>query len=320
MDRQGGSVSRVLRDVNLPSALLEQPEIVIPLREQFRFLEHAARRTGDAYFGARLGQVVKAKELSAFGAWVCAADTLREAIGRAHAGLNTMLQTSTALRFAQHGPAARWSIEFLEPETEGRRHNEFLGISYMIDLVRTFAGRSWHPDALMSAVPTRTSRAELETIFGTNVSTGHQATTIIFDAALLNCISQSSGAPNTNHHSRVEPRVPQQANALDTIASVTELALYEGYPRLDWVAAKLDMTTRSFQRLLRAHDTTFSHVVRDTILRRARALLDDTIPITEIAFTLGYHDAAHFTRAFRSWTGISPTAYRERARNTSDSI
>ncbi len=60
--------------VDLPSAVLERPEIVIPLQEQFRFLERAARRTGDPYFGARLGQVVRMKELSAFGAWVCAGE------------------------------------------------------------------------------------------------------------------------------------------------------------------------------------------------------------------------------------------------------
>jgi AraC-like DNA-binding protein len=28
--------------------------------------------------------------------------------------------------------------------------------------------------------------------------------------------------------------------------------------------------------------------------------------MTEIAFLLGYSDAAHFTRAFRRWTGSSP--------------
>jgi hypothetical protein len=149
MDRQGGSVARVLRDVDLPFAHPEQPEIVIPLREHFRFLERAARRTGDAYFGARLGQVVRIKELSAFGAWVCAAETLLHAIERAHAGLNIMLQTSTVLTLERRGPTARWSIEFLEPETDGRHHNELLGISYLIDTVRTYAGRRRRPHVVI---------------------------------------------------------------------------------------------------------------------------------------------------------------------------
>ena len=38
MERQGGCVFRVLRHVDLPAQLLEKPDLVIPMREQFRFL------------------------------------------------------------------------------------------------------------------------------------------------------------------------------------------------------------------------------------------------------------------------------------------
>lgn len=311
MDRQGGSVSRVLRDVDLPFALLEQPEIVIPLREQFRFLERAARRTGDANFGARLGQVVRMKELSAFGAWVCAAETLLHAIERARAGLNIMLQTSTVLTLEWRGPTARWAIEFLEPETEGRHHNELLGISYMIDTVRTYAGRHWRPHVVMTALPAQAPRAGLEDIFGTNISNGHIVTSIEFDAALLSYGRRGSPPATSDARARVEPKVPGQEDTLATIASVTDLALYHGYPRMDWVAAKLGMTRRSLQRLLGAHHTTFNRVVGGALLSRAKVLLDGgAAPITEIALELGYRDPAHFTRAFQRWTGISPTAYR----------
>jgi len=32
----------------------------------------------------------------------------------------------------------------------------------------------------------------------------------------------------------------------------------------------------------------------------------------EIAFMLGYSDQAHFTRAFRRWTGMAPRDYAKR--------
>jgi AraC-like DNA-binding protein len=36
--------------------------------------------------------------------------------------------------------------------------------------------------------------------------------------------------------------------------------------------------------------------------------------LTEIAFDLGYSELSAFSRAFRSWVGESPQAYRENLR------
>ncbi|MGE0023926.1 MAG: AraC family transcriptional regulator ligand-binding domain-containing protein [Hyphomicrobium sp.] len=314
MDRQGGSVARVLKDVDLPFALLEQPELLVPLREQFRFLERAARETGDPCFGARLGQVVRMANLSAFGAWVCAAESLAQAIERGHGSLNTMLQTSTVLTLLRRGAKVHWLIEFVEPETDGRHHNELLGVAYQIDVVRTYAGRSWRPDVVLTALPPGTPRAELEAIFGTNVSHGHAVPGIEFDAALLSRPLPVSTARPLRSALCTEPEVPRQHDELATIAAVTDLALHEHYPRIAWVAAKLGTTRRSLQRRLAQHGTTFNRLVEETLLRRAKALLGEgTKPVTEIALELGYADPAHFTRAFRRWTGVTPSDYRTAA-------
>lgn len=311
MERQGGSIARVLTDVDLPFALLEQPEIVVPLREQFRFLERAAKETGDAYFGARLGQIVKSPNLSAFGAWVCSADTLQHAMTRAHAGLAVMLQTSTNLYVAREGDKVRWSIEFVEPETDGRHHNELLGLGYMMDLVRVYAGPRWRPDVVMTALPSGEPRAALEDIVGTNVSHGHVMTSITFDEALLDCGRLSSSRRGDGSDGRQEPQLPGQNDEMATIAAVVDLALHEDYPRIEWVAAKLGTTRRSLQRRLAANGTSFVRLAEGALVRRAKLLLsEDMMPITDIALDLGYRDPAHFTRAFRRWTGVAPSAYR----------
>jgi AraC-like DNA-binding protein len=44
----------------------------------------------------------------------------------------------------------------------------------------------------------------------------------------------------------------------------------------------------------------------------ARQKLRNTqLPVAEIAKSLGYSDPAHFTRAFRRWSGLSPTDFRK---------
>lgn len=312
MGRQGGCIQRVLDDVDLPLGLLEHPDTLLPLREQFRLLERSARETGDDCFGARLGQVVRSRDLSRFGAWVCEAPTLGGAIARAHAGINRMLQTSTVLTLAQHREGVRWHIEFVEPESEGRHHNELLGVSYMIDVVRTYAGRAWHPDTVFTALPRGSPRAPLEDIFRCNVSHGHRVPGIAFGAALLDCASTAAAGPGAG--ASVEPGLPDQQDTLASVAAITDLALHEGLPRVDWVAAKLGMTRRSLQRLLTKHGTSFNRLAEEALMRRAiQRLGDGEAAITGIALELGYADAAHFTRAFRRWTGMPPSVYRHRA-------
>ena len=41
-----------------------------------------------------------------------------------------------------------------------------------------------------------------------------------------------------------------------------------------------------------------------------------TRSVTEITFLLGFSDTSNFTRAFKSWTGLSPTEFRQRALTT----
>jgi AraC-like DNA-binding protein len=71
------------------------------------------------------------------------------------------------------------------------------------------------------------------------------------------------------------------------------------------------MSVRSFQRHLAESGTSYSALVDEARLATAtRLLADRDVKIIEIALALGYSDPAHFTRAFRRWTAVSPVAYR----------
>ena len=65
------------------------------------------------------------------------------------------------------------------------------------------------------------------------------------------------------------------------------------------------------QRFLARANTTFTTFVDDARRDTALRLLDERdIRIVDVGLMLGYSDHAHFTRAFRRWTSVSPTDYR----------
>jgi AraC-like DNA-binding protein len=58
----------------------------------------------------------------------------------------------------------------------------------------------------------------------------------------------------------------------------------------------------------------FKKLVADTRRRFALSYLaNNRNTLTEIAFLLGYSEVSAFNRAFKSWTGSTPLAHRDRA-------
>lgn len=85
----------------------------------------------------------------------------------------------------------------------------------------------------------------------------------------------------------------------------------EGYPDLARVAAQLHMSERSLKRKLREHGASFRSML-DTLRYQdsIRLLKTSELSVERIATRLGYSDPANFTRAFRKWSGTTPSAYR----------
>ncbi|MFL6658666.1 MAG: AraC family transcriptional regulator ligand-binding domain-containing protein [Massilia sp.] len=77
------------------------------------------------------------------------------------------------------------------------------------------------------------------------------------------------------------------------------------------VARSLNMSPRTLQRRLHMNQLSFAQLLTDT--RRSLAcsyLRSGRFAVKEVAYMLGYSDPANFSRAFRSWYGQSPEAYR----------
>lgn len=313
----GIDATRVLEATDIPAAILDEPDTVLPLSEQFRVLAHAARATGERHFGAYLGQSVRISQLSAFGKWVADAPSLAEGINRANTGLNTYLQTETTLRLTRTDKNYIWSMECHDPACDGRLQHELLGVFYLIDTVRAYVGPEWLPRVVYTTAPQHHKAGNLERIYKTNVALQRPKCAIEIETHLIDERTTSGALDKRivrDQASSFAPQsdyVPSGRDQPDAIRTVTALAALGGYPRVEWVAQKLGLSVRTLHRRLQTDGTTFNQLCSETLAARAKKLLAaPSMTITEIAFELGYGDPAHFSRAFKRWCGESPTAYR----------
>lgn len=92
------------------------------------------------------------------------------------------------------------------------------------------------------------------------------------------------------------------------------------FPSLEVTARILHMTPRTLHRRLKEEDSAYQEIldeVRHTL--SVEYLRSEKISIEELSFTLGYNDASNFRRAFKRWTGLTPSRYRSAVRSKSQS-
>ncbi|WP_297733406.1 AraC family transcriptional regulator [uncultured Maricaulis sp.] len=90
--------------------------------------------------------------------------------------------------------------------------------------------------------------------------------------------------------------------------------LHTGTVSIAWAADQLGETRQSIYRALKAEGTTFERVLDELRQRLALEYLRGRkVSIAETAYLLGFAEASPFTRAFKRWTGVTPSAYRDAA-------
>lgn len=80
----------------------------------------------------------------------------------------------------------------------------------------------------------------------------------------------------------------------------------------DLVATPFNVSPRHLRRKLSESCTTYEKLLDEVRMELAIKLIQEhRLNLGRIAFELGFLDPSSFTRAFRRWTGMSPTAFRE---------
>jgi AraC-like DNA-binding protein len=90
--------------------------------------------------------------------------------------------------------------------------------------------------------------------------------------------------------------------------------MHEGSISMDKVAHDIAMSRQTLYRRLKDEGITFAEIHDDLRQRMAMEYLEGKkVSVNETAYLLGFSEASSFVRAFKRWTGFSPTAYLNQA-------
>jgi AraC-like DNA-binding protein len=138
---------------------------------------------------------------------------------------------------------------------------------------------------------------------------------IVFDRALLD---RPSPFKDEDMHSALravaERRIQRLAHRVSHAKRVREFLSDRGWRRrvnMKTVARALGLSVRSLRRHLCDEGVSYKAIENDALALVARRLLcDEQRTIQEAAFEMGFSDTTAFHRAFKRWTGTTPSALR----------
>lgn len=110
--------------------------------------------------------------------------------------------------------------------------------------------------------------------------------------------------------------IPTRAARLLPLRTRRLLMRYYGaFPSLENAASELGMSGRTLRRKLAEGGTSYQQEL-DTVREKLskQYFMRGGQSVTELALLLGYTDSSAFAKAFRRWTGTSPTEFQEKHR------
>lgn len=316
----GGHDARLLfAQAGLDMAALDDPNARYPTEGTAQLWALAVRATGDEAFGLTVASQVTQTTFHALGYSLLASHTLREAFERMVRYFR-LVTDAAELDFRLIGDHYQFTmhIDPAGPQPAPEAIDAFASVN--VRMCRALYGRALSPrQVTLCRPPPRNPAANMafERVFRAPVVFHADENRLIFDRAPFEQPLEGANPELARYNDEIAARYLahfQRENLTNRVHSALVEQLPQGEPSQEKIAALLHMSARNLQRRLAEEGTSYLQLLNDTRCSLALSYMKDArYSISQITYLLGFSDTSNFTRAFRRWTGKSPSAWRESA-------
>lgn len=314
LDARGLAAEPLLARHGLSRVQLLDPDGWIPLRLHVALLRDAIQTSGDPAFAAVAGRHFRLEAAGVVGHAAAASATVREALelwarfGRLLAdGFQADLVRVDGQDVAAFAMQAGGIVN-----AEGLLAMPAALTSFLARLT----GGTVRPQEIRLPGKVSPAQERLERVLGAPVRYGASRVEIRFPAGVFD-LPLSSAEPRVKavlvETAERDLRLREGTSAADRVHAAVVALGFARSKVIGAVAERLGTSARSLQRHLTAEGLSYS-AVREAALREAaeRLLAEGALPVTAVAFELGFASRSAFYRALRRWTGKRPGELRPR--------
>jgi len=304
----------VFREAGLDSKMMSQSRARFADTNTRAAWLAAARLIGDPCFGLLAAEQWRPTDLHALGCAFLASRTLRIGIQRL---VHYSAVVDPRFRFEERldGDRVRLSYRITPPNAPEVPALQDARLAVVFSLCREAYGHTFSPAEVCVAHPAPSCRRDYAGLFRCPVHFDAPQPELVLHRALA-----EAPLPAANRELAVanDAILGDYLRTLEhsDIVSQVKMAIVEhlpsGAPSAETVARDLFMSARTLNRRLSDGHTSFSQTLESVRRELAEQYITDaSLTLSEISFLLGFSEQSAFSRAFRRWTGQTPSAARD---------
>lgn len=315
IERQRGDVDRIFGHAGIAPEMAGSPTLKLSLSAFCRLFEQSARLTKNDNFGLWFGNQFEPRDLGLWGYAAISAPTLGQALETLVELLPLHQESSSMRLFKDNDGLMRLEYRIDAPDITERRQDAELSLGMFLNVIRECLGPHWAPDEVHFEHPRPEGWKEHQRAFSAPVYFSQRSNALLLHpdvlatpmpardarlmAAMRLCLKQLSD------------RTDLRAKVTDKIRGVVRARLADGVPTLDSVAHDLRLPLGVVVKELGYEGLSYKELIEQTRKELAISYISQRqLPLSEIAFLLGYSELSAFSRAVRRWTGHSPRDVR----------
>lgn len=293
---------------------LENPLARYPYRDVRKVWELSIEETGDPCFALIAARQWHPSNFHALGyAWL-ASRSLKEALQRLIRYFRVVTTDPEELSLVETDQAYEFMIDTSSVVYRGLDAEYDFILAILIDACRLSLGEGFNPQRVCLQRSPPSCRDRFEKFFGCLPEFDAPNYLLSFDKAALDKQLPTGNAEVARANDQVILRYLAQLNRSDLVMRV-KVALIENLPSgqvsKEQVSEALGVSLRTLQRKLHDEGTSFKQLLDETRHELADGYIKNhQVSLGEITYLLGFSEASNFSRAFKRWTGSSPTEFR----------
>jgi AraC-like DNA-binding protein len=306
------NVEALLTAVELDSALLEDIDARFPQEKLAALWQELVRSSGEESIGLYLAELARPATVINY---ACASSpNFSEALSRL-VRYNQLIYEAREFTLETDGKLTR--VTHTVPNPYRSFHPYYQFVSALIVLHgRKMTGRDLTPQEVSFQYPQPTDLCAHRRFFRAPLRFGQPVNEIVFDTGVLHkpLVRSDSGLLTIldRYVEKLLARLPQAEGIVDRVRQALSVELRQGQVSLESTALILEVEPRTLQRRLREAGTSYQAILDE--MRRELSiyyLREEQIAVYEVAFLLGFSETGVFNRAFKRWTGQTPSEFRQ---------